>query len=142
MQGRAQTPRSRAKSSVSERKQSGNIRNAGMEPPMSKLLTRRTLITAGLTTVAGAAGVQFAGRYGLMPPDYRGILGIGETLTYSAQRLLTSGHSLAREFKRSDISKTAVVNGPAPKDDRYRRLLAGGFKDWRLTVDGMVARPL
>jgi len=27
-------------------------------------------------------------------------------------------------------------------DEKYRGLLADGFKDWRLTVDGMVARPL
>ena len=33
------------------------------------------------------------------------------------------------------------VNGPAPKSDEYRRLLAGGFADWRLTIDGLVDRP-
>ena len=82
---------------------------------MSSLLTRRTLVTAGLTVAAGASGLGAASRYGLIPPDHGGILGIGETLTYSAQRLLTSGHSLAREFKRSDISKAPVVNGPAPE---------------------------
>ena len=113
---------------------------------MSRLLTRRTLVTAGLATVAGSAGlgaaVQLAGRYDLIPPDHSGVWGIGETLTYSAQRLLTSSPSLAREFPRSAISKAAVVNGPAPKDEAYRRLLADGFKDWRLTIDGMVARPM
>ena len=111
---------------------------------MSRLLTRRALVTAGLAA-AGAAGMgaaaPFAGRYGLIPPDYAGLWGIGETLTYSAQRLLTSGPSLAREFPQSAISKAAVVNGPAPADEKYRRLLADGFKDWRLTVDGMVASP-
>ena len=110
---------------------------------MSRLLTRRTLVTAGLATAAGAAGLgatQFAGRYGLIPPDHGTIWGAGETLTYSAQRLLTSGPSLAREFPRSAISKAPVVNGPAPTDEKYRGLLADGFKDWRLTVDGMVAR--
>jgi DMSO/TMAO reductase YedYZ molybdopterin-dependent catalytic subunit len=112
---------------------------------MSRLLTRRTLVTAGLTTAAGASGlgaaIHFAGRYALIPPDHGGILGIGETLTYSAQRVLTSGYSLAREFKRSDISKVPVVNGPAPVDETYRGLLADGFKDWRLQVEGLIARP-
>jgi len=55
---------------------------------MSGLLTRRTLVTAGLTTAAGASGigaaVYFADRYGLIPPDHAGVLGIGETLTYAA----------------------------------------------------------
>jgi DMSO/TMAO reductase YedYZ molybdopterin-dependent catalytic subunit len=33
------------------------------------------------------------------------------------------------------------VNGPHPRDDHYLRLLANGFKDWRLSVEGLVARP-
>ena len=112
---------------------------------MSRLITRRTLVTAGLTTAAGATGigaaVYFADRYGLIPPDHAGVLGIGETLTYATQRLLTSGHSLAREFTRSDISRTAPVNGPVPQDETYRGLLADGFKDWRLRIEGLVERP-
>ena len=112
---------------------------------MSKLPTRRSLVTAGLATAAGAstlgAAVYFAGRHGLIPPDYGGIYGVGETLTYATQRLLTSGQPLAREFKHSEISKVAIVNGPAPEDETYRALLADGFKDWRLQVEGLVARP-
>ena len=108
---------------------------------MSRLLTRRALVTAGLTSAAGATGLGAAIHYSLIPPDHGGILGIGETLTYSAQRLLTSGHSLAREFRRSEISKAAVVNGPAPVDEKYHGLLANGFKDWRLQVEGLIARP-
>ena len=112
---------------------------------MSNLFTRRKLITTGLSmagsvSVAGAAA-YFARRSGLIPPDHTGILGIGETLTYSTQRLLTSRHSLAREFKRSDISKIAPVNGPHPTDENYRKLVANGFKEWRLLVEGLVARP-
>ena len=112
---------------------------------MMSHLTRRTLIGAGLITAAGASGLgtlRFAGRYGLIPPDRGGILGISETLTYSAQRLLTSSQSLAREFPRSAISKIAPVNGVPPTDDTYRGLLANGFKDWRLSVEGMVAQPV
>jgi DMSO/TMAO reductase YedYZ molybdopterin-dependent catalytic subunit len=48
---------------------------------------------------------------------------------------------MAREFERSQISKVIPVNGPAPKSDDYRKLLAGGFADWRLTIDGLVDRP-
>jgi DMSO/TMAO reductase YedYZ molybdopterin-dependent catalytic subunit len=112
---------------------------------MSHILTRRKLITSGLTAVAGASGLGvaavFAKRYGLIPPDHGGIFGAGETLTYEAQRLLMSHHSLAREFNRSQISKVAPINGKPPENETYQRLLAGGFQDWRLTVDGLVARP-
>lgn len=69
------------------------------------------------------------------------MLGLGESLTYSVQRLITSGQSLAREFHRSDISKIHPTNGPAPIDENYRRMITDGFKDWRLRVEGMVTRP-
>ena len=112
---------------------------------MSRIITRRRLITTGIATAAGVAGLgaaaALADRYGLVPPDHGGIFGVGETLPYAAQRLLTSHHSLAREFSRSEISKIIPVNGKPPETDPYQRLLAGGWADWRLTVDGLVASP-
>ena len=112
---------------------------------MSEILTRRKLITTGLVGAAGASGLavaaRIASRYGLIPPDHGGILGVGETLTYAAQRVLTSRHSLAREFNRSDISKIAPINGEPPKSGPYVDLLAGGFAAWQLIVDGLVDRP-
>ncbi|HEY4266187.1 MAG TPA: molybdopterin-dependent oxidoreductase [Micropepsaceae bacterium] len=109
---------------------------------MSTILTRRALVTAGLTTAASAAGITAAARYGLIPSDYGTLFGAGETLTYSTQRLLTSGHSLAREFKRSDISRAPIVNGPAPPDDAFQRSASDGFKDWRLQFEGLIERPV
>lgn len=112
---------------------------------MSKLFTRRKLITTGLAAAAGATGLgvaaTLADRYGLIPPDHGGLFGVGETLTYAAQRILMSHHSLAREFSRSEISKVAPVNGLPPVTDDYQRLLRGKFADWRLEVDGLVAQP-
>ena len=78
----------------------------------------------------------------LVPPDHGGLYGAGETLTYAAQRLFTSHHSLAREFNRSDISRVAPVKGEPPANETYQRLLAGGFQDWRFKIGGLVARPL
>jgi len=114
---------------------------------MGDLITRRKLVTTGLATAAGAGGLitaaaRIADRYGLIPPDHFGIYGVGETLTYATQRLLTSHHSLAREFTRRDISPVFPVNGPPPERGSYPRLLARGFVDWRLTVDGLVANPM
>jgi DMSO/TMAO reductase YedYZ molybdopterin-dependent catalytic subunit len=112
---------------------------------MSDLITRRKLITTGLAGVAGVAGLaaaeKIAGRYGLIPPDAKGKYAVGTTLTYAAQRILTSHHSMAREFSRSEISKIAPVNGAVPKTELYERLGFDDFKDWRLMVDGLVARP-
>ena len=88
-----------------------------------------------------AVASRLADRYGLIPPDHRGIYGVGETLTYAAQRILMSHRSLAREFNRSEVSKVIPVNGDPPENEPYQRLLSGGFREWRLTVDGMVARP-
>ena len=106
--------------------------------------SRRKLIITGLAATAGVTGLGVAARlvekYGLVPPDHGGIYGPGETLTYAAQRLLTR-HSLAREFRRSQISKRPLANEiPSFRDD-FKRLEAGGFVDWRLNVDGMVGRP-
>jgi DMSO/TMAO reductase YedYZ molybdopterin-dependent catalytic subunit len=111
---------------------------------MSKI-SRRSFFTAGLAATAGVSGVAVAGklaqRYGLIPPDSGGIYGPGETLTYAAQRLLTR-HSLAREFPRSMISKVPFANEMPPLSDAFKRFQSGGFSDWRLSVDGMVARPM
>src|ERR1700683_902459 len=107
-------------------------------------ISRRKLIKAGLAATAGVAGLgvaaHIARKYGLVPPDHGGIYGLGETLTYASQRLLRR-HSLAREFSPSQISKPPFANEMAPLNEAYKRLQAGGFADWRLSVDGMVARP-
>jgi len=107
-------------------------------------LSRRTLITTGLAATAGVSGLAvatgLAKRFGLVPPDGEGIYGPGETLTYAAQRILTR-HSLAREFARSQISKTPFANQVAPLGETFQRLKEAGFADWRLAVDGLVAHP-
>jgi DMSO/TMAO reductase YedYZ molybdopterin-dependent catalytic subunit len=112
---------------------------------MTNSLSRRKLLTGGIAAAAGVSGLtvaaRIASRYGLVPPDSGGIWGLGETLNYATQRLLMSHHSRAREFNRSEISKVVPVSGPPPETDDYHRLLSGKFADWRLTVDGMVARP-
>jgi DMSO/TMAO reductase YedYZ molybdopterin-dependent catalytic subunit len=107
-------------------------------------LSRRKLITTGLAATAGVSGLAAAGRlaerYGLLPPDHGGLYGAGHALTYASQRLLTR-HSLAREFPRSQISARPFPNGRLPQDEEFKRLKAGEFADWRLAIDGLVARP-
>ncbi len=107
-------------------------------------ISRRKLITGGIATAAGVSGLavadRLASRYGLIPPDHGGIYGAGETLTYACQRILTA-HTPAREFPRSMISKAPFANEVAKPTAEFKRLQAGGFRDWRLVVDGAVARP-
>jgi DMSO/TMAO reductase YedYZ molybdopterin-dependent catalytic subunit len=108
-------------------------------------VSRRKLMKTGLTVIAGVSGVGAAARmaekFGLIPPDSGGVYGLGETLTYAGQRLLTR-HSLAREFERSQISQRPFANEIPPLNDAFKRLQAGGFADWQLSVGGMVDRPL
>jgi DMSO/TMAO reductase YedYZ molybdopterin-dependent catalytic subunit len=112
---------------------------------MSSFLSRRKLLAAGLTTAGTAAGLtiaaRLANRYGLIPPDWGGVWGPGETLTYACQRAIVSQHAMAREFNRSEVSKVAPVSGRPPKTDPYQRLLRSQFADWRLSVHGLVTRP-
>src|ERR1700694_4224756 len=107
-------------------------------------LSRRKLIVSGLAATAGASGLLVAARLaqkcGLISPDHGGIYGGGDTLTYASQRLLTR-HSLAREFRRNRISPRPFPNDLDPPTEEFKRLQAGGFADWRLSVDGMIHQP-
>lgn len=107
-------------------------------------ISRRKLITGGIAVAAGASGLavaaKLARRHELIPPDSGGLYGPGETLTYAAQRILNH-HAMAREFPQSEISPNPFANEVDPLGDEFKRLQAGGFADWKLAVDGMVARP-
>ncbi len=106
--------------------------------------SRRKLITTGLAATAGASGLavaaRLADRYGLIPPDCGGVYGPGNTLTYASHRLLTR-HSLAREFSPHQISKAPFAKLRPFQNEAFRRMQDGGFVDWQVEVDGMVARP-
>jgi DMSO/TMAO reductase YedYZ molybdopterin-dependent catalytic subunit len=108
-------------------------------------MSRRHAIRRGLAAAAGlsglAAAARIADRYGLVPPDHGGIYGPGRTLTFAAQRLLT-GNALAREFDRSQISQAPFAYPTAPPGAAFERLQRDGFRDWRLSIEGLVAQPV
>jgi DMSO/TMAO reductase YedYZ molybdopterin-dependent catalytic subunit len=111
----------------------------------SQLLTRRQAL---LTGFASLGGLLLPGCSRQLPPTYGNILRMGDTLTYAAHRALLPGQSLAREYDRKDISSfpaTGTTNPGDPKNPKssevYRRLHGGGFADWRLTIEGLVAKP-
>jgi DMSO/TMAO reductase YedYZ molybdopterin-dependent catalytic subunit len=107
-------------------------------------ISRRKLITTGLAAAAGVTGLgvaaKLAGRFGLIPPDAGVLYGAGETLTYAAQRLLTR-HTMAQQFGRNLISKDPFANPIDPLSADFQRSQQAGFADWRLAVDGLVAKP-
>jgi len=111
---------------------------------MSSSLSRRRLL-AGASIATGAVGLtvaaRLARRYGLIPPDSGGIFGATETLTYASQRILMARHPLAREFDRSQISRATPINGDPPEDETYQRLQKDDFANWKISVEGLVARP-
>jgi DMSO/TMAO reductase YedYZ molybdopterin-dependent catalytic subunit len=105
-----------------------------------KRISRRGLLTAGLAAGAGAGGYLLAKGQGLIPPDATGPWAPGTALTYAAHRLLGRG-SMAREFAPHQISRHPFPNGTTPEEESYQRLQHAGFRDWSLTIDGLVARP-
>ena len=75
--------------------------------------------------------------------EFRGVLRSAEKLTMASQRLISSRDALAREYSEADLSPIFRSNGTrVPGGEDYARHMAEGFANWRLTVDGLVARPL
>jgi DMSO/TMAO reductase YedYZ molybdopterin-dependent catalytic subunit len=105
---------------------------------MAETMSRRTLLAAG----AAALGGSLVGCREVLPPTYGSLLGLGDTMTYAAHRLLLPRRALAPEFERRQITPFPAINTVDPEHETYRRLRAGGFADWRLPVDGLVDRPL
>jgi len=71
------------------------------------------------------------------------VLGSAEGLSKWAQRLFAGSHALAAEFSKADIAPSFRANGSLdPGTDTYATLAANGFRDWRLTISGLVEKPL
>jgi DMSO/TMAO reductase YedYZ molybdopterin-dependent catalytic subunit len=115
------------------------------EKPASRIITRRGVLLAG---AAAVGGVIVARRFPkILPPTCGNVLRAGDSFTYGLQRALLSDNSLVKEYRPEDITSFPALGTPDPGlakgelGDAYRRLKAGAFADWRLTVEGSVARP-
>lgn len=102
------------------------------------MISRRSFV------VTGASGLLLGGCDRLTnSASFRGILRSAEKLTMTAQRLIPPRNALAREYKESDLSPVFRSNGTSrPNTDDYNNHVAENFANWRLAVDGLVARPL
>lgn len=101
---------------------------------------RRVLMLGGLVTGSGGllAGCDALSR----SPQTRCTLKKAEQVNKRSQRALARD-ALAPEYAEKDISKDFRANGSVdPNDADYVRLKANGFRDYRLTVGGLVERPL
>jgi len=112
------------------------------------LITRRGAILAGLATVGGIAVARRFPK--TLPPTCGNVLRAGDSFTYGMQRALL-GQSLVKEYSLADITSFPATGTTDPGitvkpehaqlSDSYRRLRDGAFADWRLSVEGSVARP-
>jgi len=109
--------------------------------PLNNGINRRSLM---LRAIAGAGALSLAGcRKISESPLVSRILGTGEKVTYRSQRLLLSRNAMAQEFRESDRSPVFRSNGTSlPNNPAYVALSKSGFADFRLTVGGLVERPL
>lgn len=105
------------------------------------ILPRRQFLSAA---ALGAGGLMLSGCDRLNDSDaFRAALRGTETLNRASQRIIASRDALAREFTEADISRPFKANGTrAPGTSLYDAYLANGFADWRLIIDGLVAKPL
>ncbi len=104
------------------------------------LIPRRTIVTGG----ALGAGLLLSGCDRLaQQPQFRKILFSGEKINEGLQRALQNRTALAPEFRADQRSPVFRVNGNGnPNTPDYNQHLAENFANWRLTVGGLVTRPL
>ncbi len=111
----------------------------------NQLITRRQALTTGIASVGA---LLLPGCSKPLPPTYGNILRMGDVFTYTAQRSLLPGQSLAKEYRHSDISSFPATGTTNPGDsarptfrEDYSRLHQGAFADWRLSIEGRVSMP-
>ena len=102
--------------------------------------SRRGLIRGALASLGGLGLAGCDG--GANDPIVRKLFSLEEMVTFRAQTGLLGPDALAQEYSEADISRFFKPNGSKdPQDKAYKALAADGFKDYKLTVDGLVERP-
>lgn len=100
------------------------------------ILTRRTLLLGATASLAGCDRLA-------RNDSFREALFSAENFHKWAQRSLMARDALAQEFRPDQISPFFRANGTAnPNTPAYKAIWRSGFADWRLRIDGLVARPL
>ena len=103
-------------------------------------LARRQL----LKVAAGAGLIALSGCDNFSRSDwFRNLLGRTEAMTEWVQRALTPRNALAKEYPESEISAVFPSNGTRdPGTQEYTEMAQHNFVKWRLTIGGLVAKPV
>jgi DMSO/TMAO reductase YedYZ molybdopterin-dependent catalytic subunit len=103
---------------------------------MTAILTRRSLLAVG-------GGLLVAGCDKLNAnEDFRKILSAAQPGNFKIQRALSDRMALAREFSPEQMSPVFRANGTRmPVGQAYVDHVTSNFVNWRLAIDGLVARP-
>src|SRR4051812_7818772 len=111
---------------------------------MKLKVTRRQAIAAGLASVGGVALGPKS-----LPPTYGSLLRMADNLTYAAHRALLPEQALVKEYSDEDVTSFPAIgttdpgaSGSPERARDYDRMRKSVFADWRLSVEGLVARPL
>lgn len=100
------------------------------------MIARRALLLGATATLAGCDRLA-------SNATFREALFSAENFHKWAQRSLMARDALATEYRPDQISPFFRANGTAnPNTPDYKAWWRGGFADWRLRVDGQVARKL
>ena len=109
-----------------------------MSDPRSSSRRRFFARIAGAAAALALAGCQKLSQSEWFPK----VLGVGERLSAAAGAAVAGRKAMAQEFTEADLSPSFRSNGTSrPQSAEYEALAAGSFADYRLVVDGLVARP-
>ena len=94
-------------------------------------------------TLGAAATLLLAGCEKLSQTEwFPKLLGTGESLNQKVHGILGGRRAMAQEFSPADLSPSFRSNGTAePDNPQYMAMVANGFADYRLKVEGLVGRP-
>lgn len=100
------------------------------------IVGRRALLLGAAATLSGCDRLA-------QQESVRKALFSAENFHKWAQRSLMARDALAHEFRPDQISPIFRANGTSnPNTPDYKAIWRTGFADWRLRIDGLVARPL
>ena len=94
-------------------------------------------------TLGAAATLLLAGCEKLSQTEwFPKLLGTGESLNQKVHGILGGRRAMAQEFSPADLSPSFRSNGTAEPDSlQYMAMVANGFADYQLKVEGLVGRP-